>query len=204
MMPGSYPRQFNSAHVSEIPFPLCLVHLLATSFSPDVWRVQVGWRYSLRTRWGAFPMSPDPIGIMMPWLVHALLLSCCIPHLLPLVALTAFSSVSGWQSPMCLLQKCVFTSFITIPWHVEHSISLRVIRSQVPKFESVFTTNAFNPPKRCSKGSPLARVMFPWTPTTGTLFLHHSHEGLISQKEMKESEVVMGTACSDPAVSRRQ
>lgn len=202
MMPGSHPRQVNSVHVGEIPSPLCLVHQLATSFSPDVWRVQVGWRYCRTTSWGTFPMSSAPVGNKMPWLVHALLLSCYIPHLLPLVALTAFPSVSGSHSPMCLLQECVFTSFITIPWHAEHSISLRVIRSQVPKFESVFTTNAFNPPK-CSKGSPLAQVMFPWTPTTGTLFLHCSHEGLISQKERKEREVVMGTACWDPAVSRR-
>lgn len=58
-------------------------------------------------------------------------------------------------------------------------------------------------PPKCSKGSPLAQVMFPWTPATGTLFLHCSHEGLISQKERKEREVVMGTACWDPAVSRR-
>lgn len=68
--------------------------------------------------------------------------------------------LSGQHSPMCLLQECIFTSFITIPWHAEHGISLRVIRSQVPKFESVFTTNAFNPQK-CSKGSLLAQVMFP-------------------------------------------
>ena len=60
------------------------------------------------------------------------------------------------------------------------------------------------PKKDAQRGAPLAWMMFPWIPTIGTLFLHHSHEGLISQKERKESEVVMDTACSDPAVIRRQ